>query len=375
MDHPIISVNLIAAFILFGLLQLLILLYFFGRKKPGIHSISLNLFIVVMILTQVETFFIRSGLMADFPHLLNTSPPLLFLLGPLLYLHSRQALGQKAHLSQQWPHFVPFVFYLGYSGFFFAQPEAYKFDAFVRSFQADLPLTGTTALFDTDPLRIRGLVVVELISLHMMSYAFFMLWQLRQSPKTATRHWLVFINGMLALGGIILFLSQGGVVNGNRFLMSFLPHFSADLFPTLATYALSIYVINRKPAHIAKPKYSKSALSPELQAPRADKVNEVLRNEQPFLKQDFSLKTLAELCQMSTHHLSQILNEQMQMSFFELVNEYRISEAKKRLSAEGSSPKMEQLAYDLGYKSKSTFYTAFRRSTGTTPTQYSRNST
>ena len=119
MDHPIVSVNLVAAFILFGLLQLLILLYFFGKKNRGIHNTWFNLFIVVMILTQVETFFIRSGLMAGFPHLLNTSPPLLFLLGPLLYLHSQKMLDRSQKLKQAWLHFAPFGFYLGYSFFFF----------------------------------------------------------------------------------------------------------------------------------------------------------------------------------------------------------------------------------------------------------------
>ena len=370
MDHPIISVNLLAAIILFGLLQLLILLFFFGRKARWKNDKWFSLFISVMILTQVETFFIRSGLMAEFPHLLNTSVPLLFLLGPLLFLHSQKRLGKPARLRQSWLHFIPFAFYLGYSCFFFVQPEAYKLDAFIRSFQVDLPLTGAAPVFDTDPLRIQGLVVVELISLHIIVYAFYTLWQLWQTPKTASHHWLWFVNGMLALGGITLFLSQGGIVNGNRFLESFLPHFSADLFPTLATYALSIYVINRKPEGMEKRKYAKSALSHELKAPRAHRVHEILKNEQPFLSQEFSLKKLAELCQMSPHHLSQILNEQMQVSFFELVNQYRVSEAKKRLNKKDNLPKMEQLAYDLGYKSKSTFYTAFKRQTGITPAQY-----
>jgi len=371
MEFAKLSVDLVAAVILFGLLQLLILLYFFAARKSAPANASFCLFLGVLLLAQVETFLNHSGLMGQFPHLLNTSPPLLFLLGPLLLWHSRKKLGETINLKTFWPHLVPFVFYLGYSYFFFAQPEAFKYDAFARSFQPDLPLTGVRPIFDTDPLNIQGLVVVELISLHMVAYGSYLLWMLYKKPANRSKKWLWFVNSLLMLAGIILFLAQGGIINGNRFLESLLPQFSADLFPTLATYALSIYLINRSvEVKTRGPKYSKSALSPELKAPRAAKIHQMLEKEQPYLAQDFSLQKLAELCQMSPHHLSQILNEQMQMRFFELTNKYRIEAAKAHLSTVESSPKMEQLAYEVGYRSKSTFYKAFKEQTGHTPAQF-----
>lgn len=329
------------------------------------------MFLLVLLLTQVETFFNRSGLMAQFPHLLNTSPPLLFLLGPLLYIHTQRQLTDRISIRQHWVHFLPCLAYLSYSWFFFAQPEAFKYDVYIRTFQPAMTALGTRPAFDTDPLNIQGLVVVELISLHMTAYALYSLWLIRRSQVNGVKHWLMFINIMLSLGGITLFLAQGGIVNGHRFLDSLLPNFSADLFPTLATYALSIYVINGKiNTKSGKAKYSKSALHPELQVPKAKKIHELLKTERPFLNQNFSLSMLAELSQMSPHHLSQVLNEQMQMSFFDLSNQYRIEEAKRILEALDHPPKMEALAYELGYKSKSTFYKAFKEATGNTPLQF-----
>lgn len=368
------TVNLVPALILFGVLQLLLLLYAFSSQKRAPANTYFSLFLFVILLTQVETFFNHSGLTLSYPHVLNTSPPLLFLLGPLLYLHTQKRLDKNTARHTNWLHFVPFVAYLAYSVFFFLQPEAYKYNAYVKSFQPTLTLLEARPIFDTDPLNIQGLVVVELISLHMTTYAVLALWQLKKTSNIISKGWLWFVNIMFCLGGFTLFLSQGGVVNGNRFLESLIPHFSADLFPTLATYALSIYVVkSRGGLKTQGPKYSKSALSQELKAPRAQKVKEVLNAQQPYLQQDFSLKKLAALCQMSPHHLSQILNEQMQTSFFELCNEYRVQEAMRRLTQVSQPPKMEALAYEMGYRSKTTFYKAFKQQTGTTPAQFFQN--
>ena len=73
---------------------------------------------------------------------------------------------------------------------------------------------------------------------------------------------------------------------------------------------------------------------------------------------------------MSSHHLSQILNEELGCTFFELTNSYRIEEAKKRLSESENQYKIEQLAYELGYRSKATFFTAFKKATNLTPQKF-----
>lgn len=365
------SLSLISVGILFGIVQIAFLLYFFLSKKSGTAYKAFGIFLIVILWAQIEAFLNRSGYMGHFPHLLNTSPPFIFLLGPLLYLHSRAKMGKALQGWKSWIHFLPFALYFGYSFFFFLQPATFKYNAFVRSFQPGLEQLPVIPAFEMDPLNIQGLVVVELLCLHMIAYSVYTLfWLYRQQVKKHDS-WLIFVNSISVLGGLVLFLSQGGVINGSRFLGNPLPVFMADLFPTLATYAVSFYILkNGFNFKVSAPKYYKSPISKELKNSKAQRVIEAIEKDHLYLRADFSLQLLAESCGMSTHHLSQVLNEEMGLSFFELTNKYRITEAKRILSTADQAPKMEQLAYELGYKSKSTFFTAFKKFTDMTPSKY-----
>ncbi|WP_158259051.1 helix-turn-helix domain-containing protein [Flagellimonas meridianipacifica] len=100
----------------------------------------------------------------------------------------------------------------------------------------------------------------------------------------------------------------------------------------------------------------------------------MIETEKLYLNEDFSLKMLSEKSGLSTHNISQILNEELQVGFITLTNSYRIEEAKRRLLGDEFNLKMEQLAYDLGYKSKSTFFSAFKKETNSTPSNYRKKS-
>lgn len=68
-------------------------------------------------------------------------------------------------------------------------------------------------------------------------------------------------------------------------------------------------------------------------------------------------------------HVSQVISQDLASSFYELVNQHRIEEAKRRLRV--SPPEIAlEIALAVGFNSKSTFNTAFRRYTGMTPTSY-----
>jgi len=81
-----------------------------------------------------------------------------------------------------------------------------------------------------------------------------------------------------------------------------------------------------------------------------------------------SLEVLSKKLNVSKHHLSQIINEQSNGNYFDLINEYRINAAKTLLQT--SHLKIIDVAYEVGYNSKSTFYNEFKRRTEKTPSQY-----
>ena len=365
------NLNLVSAGILFGLVQLALLCLLFYFKRDPAHRPYLVLFFTALLLVQLETFFNRVGLTARIPHILNTTTPLIFVLGPFIYLSVQQWLNKLVSTKTVLWHSVPFVLFFLYSFFFFLQPTEYKYNAFVNSFHPELSMLAVQKSFPVDPLNIRGIVVVELLSLHILAYAFLSFYELRNYFRESSARWPLFIIILLTIGGITLFMSQGGVINGARFLPSFIPTFSADLFPTVATYAVSIYlVLYGFPRDIKMSKYYKSGMASEVRTSKLASIIHTIEQQRLYTQPGFSLEQLSQTCNLTKHHVSQVINEEMGCTFFELVNTYRIRDAKKMLVESEPQVKMEQLAYDLGYRSKSTFFNAFKKATNLTPQKF-----
>ncbi len=84
-----------------------------------------------------------------------------------------------------------------------------------------------------------------------------------------------------------------------------------------------------------------------------------------------SLGKLASQLNLSTHHLSQIINQQTQGNYFDLINQYRIQDAQQLLI--NTQMSIIDIAYEVGYNSKSSFYTEFKRRTQMTPNQFKKS--
>lgn len=118
-------------------------------------------------------------------------------------------------------------------------------------------------------------------------------------------------------------------------------------------------------------KYGKSGL-PESDAPHLrDHLLAAMREERLFLDPDLTLARLARHLDISTNHLSQVINSQCQQNFWEFLTRYRVEEAKRMLRDAGpGQAEVLQVALDAGFRSKSAFYTAFKRHTRMTPREY-----
>ena len=84
--------------------------------------------------------------------------------------------------------------------------------------------------------------------------------------------------------------------------------------------------------------------------------------------EDVSLAFLSEQMNYSLPYISRIFKEHFNMSLTEYINHRRVELAKKLLSKGDIS--VEEIAYRLGYSSKSSFYRVFTGITGTTPSEY-----
>lgn len=86
---------------------------------------------------------------------------------------------------------------------------------------------------------------------------------------------------------------------------------------------------------------------------------------------DLGRLVVAERLGISEGYLSQVMSAQVGEPFSDYVNAYRIEEAKRLLTAPEFDPySLEAIGLEAGFKSRSAFYTGFKKATGMTPGQY-----
>jgi AraC-like DNA-binding protein len=114
-----------------------------------------------------------------------------------------------------------------------------------------------------------------------------------------------------------------------------------------------------------KPQYFDSQTKTKL----LENIVQYMEDEQPYLESELTLDALAKYTNLSSHHLSEILNQQANKNFYQFVNEYRIKTVCSQIS---SNPKerLFDLALSAGFSSKSTFNAVFKQFKGMTPSQY-----
>ncbi|GGO67316.1 AraC family transcriptional regulator [Bowmanella pacifica] len=99
------------------------------------------------------------------------------------------------------------------------------------------------------------------------------------------------------------------------------------------------------------------------------RLNQLMHDEQLFLNPNLTLAQLAKRLGTNTSRLSQFVNDNLAMSFPHYLNEKRIEHAKSLLLSDASLS-AEDIADASGYNSLSTFYSAFKKFTGTTPAKF-----
>ena len=102
-----------------------------------------------------------------------------------------------------------------------------------------------------------------------------------------------------------------------------------------------------------------------------DQLRGHMETRRPWLDPDLTLEQLALQLKFRPKLLSQAINDGLGQNFFEFINTYRIGEAKRLLTnpADKKVTVLEVL-YQVGFNSKSSFNTVFKKQTGLTPSEF-----
>ncbi len=137
-------------------------------------------------------------------------------------------------------------------------------------------------------------------------------------------------------------------------------------FILLIIALLIIFKFNNKQQNT---KYADKKITELEVADIVQRLNVLMEDEALYKNSLMTMPKMAKRLAITTPKFSQLLNDNLNKSFSVFINEYRIEAAKKLLSSE-NPPKMDEIAEQCGFNSLSTFYSAFKKVTSSTPAKY-----
>jgi AraC-like DNA-binding protein len=119
------------------------------------------------------------------------------------------------------------------------------------------------------------------------------------------------------------------------------------------------------------PKYQRNRLDDDEARQLLAALEELMGSRRMYRDPDLTLSTLADALGITPHMLSQLLNVRTGRSFFAYVNGRRADALMAALADPRKSERgVLELAFEVGFSSKSTLNSFFKKHTGATPTEF-----
>jgi AraC-like DNA-binding protein len=372
----------ISAFIFIGVFLGFMLSFFFIVKSSS--NIRANryqgLLLLSLTLCILEQFLNITGYITKVLVVTNSTEPLNLVIGPFLYLFVKSSLDQN-NSKKDWIHFILALIYLCYLMFDLIQPNEVKYNSYIYSFHPDWPMSVAHMKISNDPLDLKKWLNLA-TGIHITAYTFLAFvilikraWQTGESIFRTNDEILrslrnmVFHIAIVVLIFIIVKLCFRGDL-GDYYIGTYV-----SVIILITTFRVmndsSYFERSTSFMDIDLVKYRKSSLTETNKKKILDNIIFELETRQYYLDNLASLSELAKKIGESPHHVSQVMNEKLNKSFFELLASYRIEEAKKILSGDKKGKiTVEEISEMVGYNSKTAFNNAFKKLSGKTPSEF-----
>ena len=345
-----------------------------GKSKENRGNIFLSLLILQFSFYVLPDFLILMGLIDYFPHTVRIYVLGSFLLGPITYFYVRTCTEKTFRITKKmWWHFLPavldFIYQLPFYTLSGAEKIPYAFNFFEEgSFQQPLWLT---------LIKMLQMAIYYFISIRIVNRYRKHLPNTVSSFDNAFHRWLYLFCFALTIpltSGLLFSFVNSSFSTTYLYLSLFIVIMTALSLLVIKPTLFYNFPHQMNPAEttkIQKQKYENSNLQEAQKEQLTQKLLNHFEEKKPHLTPELTINDLATQTKIPTHYLSQIINEKMECNFIDFVNGYRV-EAAKKLLAEDASKKFTilSIAYDAGFNSKSTFYAAFKKHAGTTPSGF-----
>lgn len=377
-------IDLFALIILLGIAQALLLGVFFltGSRGKIISNRCIGWFMLGLSAITAEIFLCYTNYMFRLLAFVDFSEPVNLLLGPLFFFFIVSKIYQRLPKRWGW-HLAPALIWTANAVTWLYQPMEFKYNSYLNSYHPELSYIEAEPYLPEDFTGLRN-YISEVTLLSCLIYAVLSLLEIRKAYRrenqvlwSATPPLLAHLRNL----SVLFFLFPLVIVAVKPQFYNDLGDYLIACYATVTIYATSLLVMRGSDffREVALPetppeprkKYEKSSLSEEKEEAVMQGLNRLMADEKPYLQPDLSLPKLAQRLNTSPHHLSQLLNDRLNQSFFDMLATYRVQEARQLLQNPATTNlKIDEIAERVGYNSTSAFHTAFKRITGQTPAQF-----
>ncbi|WCL47732.1 helix-turn-helix domain-containing protein [Leptospira sp. GIMC2001] len=373
-----------------------IIIYLIQKEKFGIHDRIAAIIVLAMMMIPIRQIVFHYD-NHDNLNLFTRIYGYQLIVSPLLYLYCKSlVISSFQWNNKDWFHTLPFF---AFSLFFVLfQPNANDSGYYTFIMNPTIKPTNEgklIGLFNFIILFFYSIKIIQLVRFHKSNITDY----LSQISETQTLTWLYWIIASF-YGTLILTVGIG--ITTRLTNMGFLNlTITLDIFNIMfwSIYSALIYILsfffirqtrilhsvdeseNIKSSNdeiqgeitenIESAKYRKSGLTDESKSNIHEQLKKVMEKDKPYLDEELNLKKLCIRLNVSQNHLSQVINELENLSFFHYVNEWRAKEAMELIRKDsGNNKKLIEIAYDAGFNSLSSFNLHFKRVTGMTPREF-----
>lgn len=316
-------------------------LYFLLFVKPKhISNSFFGAFLLMLSIRVGKSVFFHFNTDLSF-HYLQFGLTACFFVGPFLYLYVRSIIKPNDN-NQLWKYHIGFLLPLALIvGFVFP----FKYNIFLWR------------PYFIKTIYIQWFVYV-LISIYIAKNRIINIFKSKHKVASIDI-WLFSI----LIGNLILVFSY--------YFSGFVNYISGALTFSFLFYILLLFFNKKKRSVIfdKNQKYVNKKIDNHLAKKQIKDLNKLFLEEELYKNANVKSSEIAKKLGLTTHQFSQLLNDNLQKNFATFINEYRIDCAKQKILSTDNIT-LEEIGYECGFNSKSTFYTTFKKLVGKTPAQF-----
>lgn len=344
------------------------------QRQQSPHSQKLfAAFLMAILASQFNFILMSSNFVLSVPNLAFIGNTVGLLAAPLLYFYAKSLVSNALPITNKdWPHAIAFVMIFSMVIFgYHMKPES------------------TKLLILTDPEYISPLMSYSLplfIFTTVFCYLFATILMVRQFRLSLLERYSKIEDIDLSWLSISIYsLLMLWVLDVVRFLViglwpKSLLHSILFVFLAVGTFIVAVYFLlhalrqnqiqnSELETLVETEKYGQHRLEDHELHVLKKHVEAIFNAVHPEKKADLTLNALAEQLPMTARELSQVINRSFGKSFFDFINQKRVEYAMEHLHVKDEET-IADIMFDAGFASKSAFYKAFKKHTGTTPQKF-----